>query len=148
VFFSARVDFRKWAGYALAFSLSAAPMSVLAQSVGAQSSDMTGAAQRGDHNRDSPIPALADIPVIQMKSLARRPSLVPVFKALASSNISEAHAELLVEYNMQGDITDVRFLKSAGNGSVNKAILEWAKRVKLIPGEAGRGRLPFDMEVR
>ena len=79
--------------------------------------------------------------------MAKRPSLVPVFKAVAYSNMSEAHAELLVEYNMQGDITDVEFLKSTRNASINKAILEWVKKVKLVPGEAGKGRLLFDMET-
>jgi outer membrane biosynthesis protein TonB len=134
--------------YVLAFLLSVGPVAALAQDVEQQPSGITGAAQSSDHDADLSATSLADIPTIDSDRIAKRPSLAPVFKAIASSNVSEAHAEILVEYDMQGDVTDARFLKGAGNGSINNSILEWAKQVKFVPGEAGKGRLSFDMKTR
>ena len=146
--FLMRMSFKQMTWHAIAFLLFVAPMIVLAQNVEPQPLGTNGAIQSGDDDRNLPASVTTDIPIILVKNMASRPSLVPVFKAVAFSNMSEAHAEVLVEYNMQGDITDAKFLKSTRNGSVNKAILEWAKRVKLMPGAAGKGRFAFDMEMR
>ena len=145
--FLPKMNFRQVIENATAFLLFVVPMIAIAQDVGPQTSGATGAIQSDDDGGGLLAPSVAHIPIIQVKNMAKRPSLVPVFKAVAYSNMSEAHAELLVEYNMQGDITDVEFLKSTRNASINKAILEWVKKVKLVPGEAGKGRLLFDMET-
>lgn len=146
--FSLTISFRQMIGFAMAFLFFVAPITVLAQGVDPQPSGAIDGTQSDDDENSLPAPELTEIPVINVKNLAARPSLVPVFKAVAFSKMPEAHAEILVEYDMQGNVTDAEFLKSTRNGSVNKAILEWARRVKLMPGEAGKGRLLFDMETR
>jgi hypothetical protein len=141
------MSFRKMIRLVVAFLFFATSTIAFLQNIEPQVSD-ANTTQSADDGGGLSAPEIKEIPIIHVKNMVRRPSLVPVFKAVASSNIPEAHAEILVEYNMQGDITDVKFLKTAGNGSVNKAILEWAKSVKLVPGEAGKGRLLFDIKVR
>lgn len=88
--------------------------------------------------------AIPEIDVVAM--VVEKPSLRPVIKAMADSNLSKADAEIVIDYNAAGDVTAVRITKTSRSGAIDKAIVAWAEKLKLKPGVAGTGRLPFKLK--
>jgi outer membrane biosynthesis protein TonB len=88
----------------------------------------------------------ASIPEIKVAELAFKPSLNTVLRDFASTRLSEAFAEVHVDYDSAGKVTATRLAVPSGNGSLDNAILAWTKRIKLKPGVAGTGRLPFEFK--
>lgn len=86
---------------------------------------------------------VAPIPEIRVAELAFKPPLKPVLQSFASTDFSEAFAEVHVDYAADGSVTDLRLVASSGSASLDKAVVAWSKRIKLKPGTAGMGRLPF-----
>ena len=92
-------------------------------------------------------PAPAAIPEIDVEAMVvEKPSLRPVMKAMADSGLSKADAEIVIDYNAAGDVTAVRVTKTSSVGAIDKAIVAWAGKLKLKPGVAGTGRLPFKLK--
>lgn len=89
----------------------------------------------------------AAIPEIDVEAMVvEKPSLRPVIKAMADSSLSKADAEIVIDYNAAGDVTAVRITKTSRSGAIDKAIVAWAEKLKLKPGVAGTGRLPFKLK--
>lgn len=89
----------------------------------------------------------AAIPVIDLVAMAvEKPPLRPVLEAMVDSNLSKTDAEIVIDYNAAGDVTAVRIIKTSTVGAIDKAILAWARKLKLKPGVAGTGRLPFKLK--
>ncbi len=100
---------------------------------------------------DAPQPApasqAAERPTIDFERMAaEKPSLQPVLRAMVDSNLSKADAEIEIDYTAAGDVTAVRLVKTSTVGAIDKAILAWAGKLKLKPGVAGTGRLPFKLK--
>lgn len=86
----------------------------------------------------------AEIPELDVKTMVvEKPPMRPVLQAMANSNLSKADAEIVIDYNAAGDVTAVRVTKTSSVSSIDNAIVEWAGKLKLKPGVAGTGRLPF-----
>ncbi len=99
---------------------------------------------------DAPMPATsepAQIPELDLVAMAAiKPPLDPVMRAMLRSNLSKADAEIELDYTAAGDIIAVRLVKTSTVGEIDKAILAWAEKLKLKPGVAGTGRLPFKLK--
>lgn len=99
---------------------------------------------------DLPAPAASQpavVPEIDVRAMVvEKPSLQPVLRAIADSNLSTADAEIELDYTAAGDVTAVRLVKTSTVGEIDKAILAWAEKLKLKPGIAGTGRLPFKLK--
>ncbi len=95
----------------------------------------------------SSAPKTDEVPIISMHDMGvNKPSLVPVMQAMARSNVSKADVEIMLDYNAFGDVTHAEFTKKSGITTVDQAILKWVKQLKLKPGAAGTGRLPFKLK--
>jgi TonB family protein len=95
---------------------------------------------------DSPPQDSSPIPEIKIAELAFKPSLEMVLRRFASTSLSEASAEVHADYDSTGKVIAVRLMESSGNSGLDQAILAWTKRIKLKPGAAGTGRLPFEFK--
>jgi TonB family protein len=86
------------------------------------------------------------IPEIKVAELAFKPSLETVLRRFMSAPMSEASAVAHVDHDDTGRVTAVHLVQSSGNAALDQAILAWTKRIKLKPGAAGTGRLPFEFK--
>ena len=86
------------------------------------------------------------IPEIKVAELTFKPSLEMVLRRFASTPMSAASAEVHVDHDDTGAVTAVRLVRFSGNAALDEAILAWTKRIKLKPGAAGTGRLPFEFK--
>jgi TonB family protein len=86
-------------------------------------------------------------PTIEIRSLAFKPSMHPLFRAAAASARGRASAELEVDYDATGTVTAIRMIRPSGSRALDAAVLAWARDMRLQPGTAGTGRLPFDFTV-
>lgn len=78
-------------------------------------------------------------------SLVERPPLDAVTTAFAISGLNAVDTWLDVDYDASGTPTKVTLGKSTGVEFLDNAIVSWGQRVKLRPGKAGSGRLPFKL---
>ena len=78
-------------------------------------------------------------------SLVERPSLDAVTTAFAISGLNAVDTWLDIDYDANGTPTRVTLGKSTGADYLDNAIVSWGQRVKLRPGKAGSGRLPFKL---
>ncbi len=86
-------------------------------------------------------------PMIETRSLAFRPSMQPLFQAVAASARSHASAEVEVDYDATGAVTAIRMIRSSGSRALDGAVVAWVRQMRLQPGIAGTGRLPFDFTL-
>lgn len=84
------------------------------------------------------------VPVINVNTLAYRPSMQPLLRVVADSGRGRAYAEVEIDYDAGGTVTAVRLVRFSGHGGLDKAILDWSRQIRLKPGAAGTGRLPFE----
>lgn len=92
-------------------------------------------------------PTALPSPLIETRSLAFRPSMQPLFQAVAASARSHASAEVEVDYDASGAVTAIRMIRSSGSRALDGAVVAWARQMRLQPGTAGTGRLPFDFTL-
>jgi hypothetical protein len=78
-------------------------------------------------------------------SLISRPSLEPVQQAFLASGMSSVRPVLVIAYDANGVPTHLELDPPSGNTALDAAIVEWGRQVRLTPGKAGSGRLPFDL---
>lgn len=78
-------------------------------------------------------------------SMVSRPSLEPIQKAFAASGMRSARPVLVIDYDDKGTPTAVHLDPTSGNAALDQAILDWGRAVKLTPGKAGNGRMPFSL---
>lgn len=88
-----------------------------------------------------PSPDAGDIRV----SLLWRPSLEPVHAAFKASGLRVAEPVLLITYDADGRPTNIDVVKSSRHRDLDRAIVEWAKQVRLATKVAGSGRIPFSL---
>ena len=80
--------------------------------------------------------------------VVKAPSFDPVLRTFGGTNLSRASTELLIDYDIDGNVVDVRLTKPTLSGALDKAMLKWAKRLKFKAGSAGSWRLPMNFEIR
>lgn len=78
-------------------------------------------------------------------SLLVRPSLEPVQQAFVASGMKNVKAALVVTYDADGSPTNLEFDPASGNAALDRAIIDWGRQIRLTPGKAGIGRLPFNL---
>lgn len=78
-------------------------------------------------------------------SIVSRPSIEPVQQAFLASRIRSVRPVLVIDYDASGVPTGFRLDPPSGNAELDAAIIEWGRQVRLTPGKAGTGRLPFDL---
>lgn len=78
-------------------------------------------------------------------SIVSRPSIEPVQQAFLASRIRSVRPVLVIDYDANGVPTGFRLDPPSGNAELDAAIIEWGRQVRLSPGKAGTGRLPFDL---
>lgn len=93
----------------------------------------------------SPSPAPAPAANESRPRLVVRPSVAPVEEAFKASGLAQVRSVLVVTYDAEGVVTDVALQAPSGNAALDRAIVTWGRAVRLMPGKAGRGRLPFDL---
>lgn len=89
-----------------------------------------------------------EIPIIDVIRLQFRPSMAPIINAVMAANLDRMDAEAEIDYDEQGVVTAVRLIESSGRTRLDKAILDWARQVRLGAGTAGTGRLPFKFDLQ
>ncbi|MFZ5638285.1 MAG: hypothetical protein ACOY82_17040 [Pseudomonadota bacterium] len=87
-----------------------------------------------------PAPAATSRP-----SLISRPSLEPVQQAFLATGMSSVRPVLVITYDANGVPTHLELDPPSGSTALDTAIVEWGRQVRLTPGKAGTGRLPFDL---
>lgn len=90
-------------------------------------------------------PASAIAQTESRPALVVRPSVAPVEEAFKASGLAQVRPVLTVTYDAQGVVTDAVLTTPSGNDALDQAILAWGRAVRLTPGKAGTGRLPFDL---
>lgn len=78
-------------------------------------------------------------------ALVVRPSVAPVEEAFKASGLAQVRPVLVVTYDAQGVVTDAVLQTPSGNDALDQAIVAWGRAVRLTPGKAGVGKLPFDL---
>lgn len=87
------------------------------------------------------------LPVVDATKALYRPALRPLTEAVAAANLDKMEAVVDIDYDASGKVTEARLIKSSGRTRVDKAAVAWAKGLRLQPGQAGVGRIPFDFKV-
>lgn len=97
--------------------------------------------------QQSPTPATPAKPASTQPraSIVSRPSIEPVQQAFLASRIRSVRPVLVIDYDASGVPTGFRLDPPSGNAELDAAIIEWGRQVRLSPGKAGTGRLPFDL---
>ena len=92
---------------------------------------------------DSLAASLAELPEIRAEDFVDRPPMKDLTHTFVKTGRRSASLEVAVEYSADGAVTHAEVIRSSGNVVLDKAAIEWTGRVRLRPGTAGRGRLPF-----
>jgi periplasmic protein TonB len=79
-------------------------------------------------------------------SICSKPSLAPL-QAAAGRAGGSTDLVLALTFQADGTVTDVSIAKSSRNRDLDRAAQTWARKVKLCPGAAGTGRLPFSFSA-
>jgi protein TonB len=53
---------------------------------------------------------------------------------------------LQISFTADGSVTDVSVAQSSRDRNVDRAAVNWAKRIKMCPGQPGAGILPLDLK--
>lgn len=80
--------------------------------------------------------------------IVKAPSLMSMMRTFTDTNLSDVSTELLIDYDAEGNVVDVRLAAPTRSGALDKALLQWGKQLKLMPGAAGSGRLPFKIKLK
>jgi outer membrane biosynthesis protein TonB len=85
------------------------------------------------------------VPEIASDRIALRPPLQPAIEALDAAGGGIATYDLMLFYAGNGDVIDASIAAGARGDGVDRAVLAWARQLKLKPGSAGAGRLRVDV---
>jgi hypothetical protein len=78
--------------------------------------------------------------------IVKTPSMQSLQQAFSGTNLSHVSTELLIDYDAEGNVVGVRLSSPTKSGALDKALLQWGKQLRLMPGAAGSGRLPIKIE--
>lgn len=78
----------------------------------------------------------------------KAPSLTPLMNIFKRTNLSKVSTELLIDYDVEGDVVAASLSTTTNSGGLDKALLTWAKGLKFKPGVAGSWRLPIKLEIK
>jgi hypothetical protein len=97
-----------------------------------------------------PLFAVAESPaavrVIAGSEITYKPSLMSVVEALDGSRLSEVSTSITVSYDQSGKILAAKLDNPTGDWHVDRAIISWARKLKLETKEAGVGSIPFKIQ--
>ena len=80
-------------------------------------------------------------------AICSKPSMGPLVRALMQSGSDSANLALRLTFTADGSVTQVSIAKSSRNRDLDRAAQSWARAVKLCPGSAGEGILPFSFSL-
>jgi protein TonB len=80
-------------------------------------------------------------------SICSKPGMGTLVRALMQSGSSTAEMSLRLTFTADGSVTNVSIAKSSRNRDLDRAAQTWARGVKLCPGSAGEGVLPFSFSL-
>lgn len=101
---------------------------------------MDGATEKSDNSANIQFPEIAAV------DLVRVPPLQPVGQVMSSQKIYFASVQLLIEYDANGNVSSARLEQSTGNNALDNAFINWAKRLRIKSGAAGKGRFPLEIQ--
>lgn len=85
-------------------------------------------------------------PEIAAADLVRVPPMHPIGQVMSSQKIYFASVQLLIEYDANGKVSSARLEQSTGNNALDSAFINWARRLKIKSGAAGKGRFPVEIQ--
>ncbi|QDQ74057.1 energy transducer TonB [Pseudoluteimonas lycopersici] len=68
-------------------------------------------------------------------------------RALMQSGATTADMSLRLAFTADGSVTTVSIAKSSRNRDLDRAAQSWARGIKMCPGMAGEGILPFSFST-
>jgi periplasmic protein TonB len=71
----------------------------------------------------------------------------PLIQALNKSGSTSAELSLHLTFTADGSVTAVSVARSSRDRDLDRAAQNWARGVKLCPGAAGDGILPFSFNL-
>jgi hypothetical protein len=80
--------------------------------------------------------------------LPATPSLKPLLPLLFRSGLGHVSTSVTIAYDREGNVLGVKLDTPTGSRDLDKAILAWAARIKLAPGEPGISSIPIRMSVK
>ena len=100
--------------------------------------------------QDPPAPPATGDPVAPLATIAwestERPPMRGIIDALKRTRLDGLSARIKLTSDADGKVLDAALLESTGNEALDRAILKWAKDVKLKPGSpGGTGVLPMTL---
>jgi periplasmic protein TonB len=93
------------------------------------------------------IPTYPRNPEDLRSAVCMRPSRAPLMAAHAAlpKEAQPQRVVVLVRYEDDGSMSEVRIERSSGDRTLDAAVLAWARRVRLCPGRGpGEGKLPIE----
>lgn len=75
--------------------------------------------------------------------LVSRPPLGPIQAAFAASALEHAEPRLFIDFDVNGVPANISLNRTSGDEILDHAIVDWARQLKVTPGRAFSGALPF-----
>jgi hypothetical protein len=101
--------------------------------------------------RESPSPATSPQCVTDPAQITDencyKPPMSNLVSALLQAGIGHIKTSVHITYNEKGYITTAKLNRSTRDRNLDAAIVEWAKHMKLMPGNAGEGDWPLDLSL-
>jgi TonB family protein len=89
------------------------------------------------------VPAAVDTSSPHIPELVSHPPLRKVQWAMEETNFSDLQLTVEVQWDGEGRVQQARVLERTGSGSLEKAVLKWARGLRFEPGMPGKGLIPF-----
>lgn len=92
---------------------------------------------------DAAAPAAADASRPHLPGLVSHPPLRKVQWAMEDTNFTDLQLTVEVQWDGEGRVQQARVLERTGSGSLEKAVLKWARGLRFEAGTPGKGLIPF-----
>jgi len=93
-------------------------------------------------------PSAAQASQATTEPLVAQPEDPAILKAFLASGLDSAKPELVIDYDAKGVPTRLALAPASGDDALDEAILAWGRQLRLSPGKAGRGHVPFDLSTK
>jgi hypothetical protein len=82
---------------------------------------------------------------ISANEMKVKPDLKHLFFAIAKSGIPNVATSVTLVYDATGKVTDLKLDKPTGSKPLDRAILDWARKIEINTDQPGEGTLPVRM---
>ncbi|GAA5010581.1 hypothetical protein FNZ56_01395 [Pseudoluteimonas lycopersici] len=100
--------------------------------------------------QESQLPSLAQCVTDQAQVTEEncyKPPMLIVLREFTQSHLRSIDTSVHLAYDERGHITSATLNQSTNRKRLDNAIIEWAKLIKLMPGQAGEGDLPIEIGI-